>query len=49
MNGTVTIPAHVDRRAHLLAREPLLEPFVAVARARNEMMLVGSSLDEPAT
>lgn len=39
VNSVVTVATQRDRFAHLFAREILLEPFVAVAHSRNQMML----------
>lgn len=43
MNGVVAVTADVDCLVHPLARETLLEPFIAVARAQNQVMLRGST------
>jgi hypothetical protein len=36
----VTEPAHMDTRLHFFPREILFKPFVAVDRARDEMVKV---------
>jgi hypothetical protein len=44
VNGPVTVPADVDSASQFFLGESLLEPLVAVQRARNKMMEVVSRL-----
>jgi hypothetical protein len=46
MNGPVAVPADVNLAPQLLAIEPLLEPFVAVQRAGDQVMLGRSALGD---
>lgn len=41
MNRAMALPANIDPAAHLLAREVLLEPPIAVQRAGNQMVKAG--------
>ena len=42
VDGVVAVATQWDRFLHLLPREVLLEPFIVVARARNQVMLGGT-------
>ncbi len=49
VNGLVAIAAQFDCFAHLLAREPLLKPLVAVAGPWNQVMRGGARLHRAIT
>lgn len=44
MNRPVAVAAERNRSLHLLAREVLFEPLVAVASTGNQVMLGGAAL-----
>lgn len=45
VNGFMAVAANVDRLVQLLASETLLEPLIAVAGSRNQMMHGGAAFD----
>jgi hypothetical protein len=47
VDGIVAVATKRNRRLHLLAREILFEPFVAVAGSRNQVMLSRAFLWQP--
>ena len=49
MHGAMTIFAQCHGRVHLRTGKPLLEPLVAMAGSRNQVMLGRSTLGHPST